>query len=134
MLAFPLAILALAAGVYLLIQVKQSGLSPLYKNLSWLVIILSLLFMLGGVARGVMHIRHHRMEAREGHWGMRHGGPGMDRKMPSCCMSGMGSNSCCMPGSAGPMGHSSCDMKADGAMPACCRKDGKAMADSTAKK
>ena len=57
MIQIAISLLALAAGVHLLIQVKQAGLSALYRNLAWLVVLLSLAFMACGVARGVMHMR-----------------------------------------------------------------------------
>ena len=57
MVAIALSILALAAGVYLLTYVKQFSLGALYRNLSWLVILLALGFIACGVARGVMHMR-----------------------------------------------------------------------------
>lgn len=57
MVAIALSILALAAGVYLLSYVKQYSLGGLYRNLSWLVILLALGFIACGVARGVMHAR-----------------------------------------------------------------------------
>ena len=150
----PFAILALAAGVYLLMQVRIAGLGPMYRNLSWLVITLSLLCMLGGALHGIHHWRHrgeHRM-------GMRGMGMGRDgsccRYMmngPSCCMQGgscqmgIGKDACCM-GDSAMKGHMGCDMKGSGSMPACCMKGeaakpsccmkgmGKAAADSTAKK
>lgn len=42
MLAFPLSVLALAAGVYLLIKVKREFLGGIFEILAWLVIVLSL--------------------------------------------------------------------------------------------
>lgn len=42
MVAFPLSILALAAGVYLLVKVKREFLGGIFEILSWLVIVLSL--------------------------------------------------------------------------------------------
>jgi hypothetical protein len=62
MIFIPLMLLALAAGVFLLVTVESKGMGRLYKSLSWLVIILSLLFLAGGVVRGVVH--HHRMANR----------------------------------------------------------------------
>jgi hypothetical protein len=57
MTGIPFLLLVLAAGVYLLIQTKSKGLSGIYKILSWLVIVLSLVFILAGVARGIMRYR-----------------------------------------------------------------------------
>jgi hypothetical protein len=42
MAAFPLSVLALAAGVYLLVKVKREFLGGIFEILSWLVIVLSL--------------------------------------------------------------------------------------------
>jgi hypothetical protein len=42
MVALPLSILALAAGVYLLVKVKREFLGGIFEVLSWLVIVLSL--------------------------------------------------------------------------------------------
>ncbi|HLP50976.1 MAG TPA: hypothetical protein VK154_08855 [Chitinophagales bacterium] len=42
MIAVPLLILALAAGVFLLIKVKRDFLGPVFEMLAWLVIVLSL--------------------------------------------------------------------------------------------
>lgn len=42
MVALPLSVLALAAGVYLLVKVKREFLGGLFEALSWLVILLSL--------------------------------------------------------------------------------------------
>jgi hypothetical protein len=62
MIFIPLILLALAAGVFLLVTVESKALGRLYKSLAWLVIVLSLLFLAGGVVRGVVH--HHRMAQR----------------------------------------------------------------------
>ena len=58
MIAIPICLLAFAAGVALLIKVKTAGLGGLYRALSWLVILLSLLYMFCLVARGIVHHRH----------------------------------------------------------------------------
>lgn len=42
MVAFPLSVLALAAGVYLLIKVKREYMGALMSGLAWLVIVLAL--------------------------------------------------------------------------------------------
>ncbi len=42
MVAIPLSVLALAAGVYLLVKVKREFLGGLFEALSWLIIVLSL--------------------------------------------------------------------------------------------
>jgi hypothetical protein len=150
MIAIPIAILALAAGVYLLIYVKQAGLGTLYKLLAWKVIGLSLLFILIGAAIGVHHMRHmHRCET-SGHCDMKRGDGGcMYMTHGSCGMQGGSMPECCKPGAAccaekkeccsgGEMkacckdmkaGPASCsEMGSDKAKPACCAKD------STAKK
>ncbi len=52
MLAFPLSVLALAAGVYLLIKVKREYMGGLMSGLAWLVIVLSLAGMIWMGVRG----------------------------------------------------------------------------------
>jgi len=157
MIAIPLSILALAAGIYLLIYVKQSGLGPLYRYLSWLVVLLSLFFIVCCVVRGVRHERDMRECHTSGRCGMGHHGEGACPYMkggPGCCVQGgsgtirgaeagcnMGSASCCAkPGEGGKSccnkeGEagmaSSCSKSSYGAKAACCAK---ADADSTAKK
>lgn len=123
MIALPVCLLALAAGVYLLMQARLSGLGGLYRNLSWLVIILSLLFIFAGVAHRV-HRWHELRECREsGHckeegdekgclYG-HHAGCGMHEE--GCAMHGAGN--CKMMG-----GHPAC-CKGENEMPACCKKD-----------
>jgi hypothetical protein len=139
MVAIPLAILALAAGVYLVTYVKQFSLGGLYKYLSWLVILLSLACILGGVARGVMHYRHMRECMASGQCDMK-GGAACPYMKPG--------NGCMQNGNCNMMGHDeggmkdcckdmkgmgSCpDMKDGNAKSSCCKKD--AAADSTAKK
>lgn len=60
MIALPLSILALAAGVYLLIKVNREYLGGLFKFFAWLVIALSLLSTGAVIRHGVHHFRHHR--------------------------------------------------------------------------
>jgi hypothetical protein len=150
MSSIALSILALAAGAYLLIQVKNLGLGFIYKLLSWLVVLLALGFILCGVARAGMHMRHVRQCHAEGRCGMGMG-CGQDAcpymHQSSCSMHGgscsMGQSGCseqkeccaekkecCAKGSE--EGKSACCTKgAEKEMSACCKK---AAADSTAKK
>lgn len=58
MIGIPFLLLVLASGVYLLIQVESKGLGGVYKMLSWLVVVLALLFIVGGTLRGVIRHRH----------------------------------------------------------------------------
>ena len=136
MIGIPFTILGLAAGVYLLIQVKQLGLSAMYRNLAWLVVLLSLLFMACCTVRGVMHHRH------MSHCSM--GGGHCDMKGSGSCPymkdghGPMGEGGCCKMG--GDKGHcamsegSSCsDMPccakshcAPGSTEGCCAKDSSA--------
>lgn len=51
MAAFPLSVLALAAGVYLLIKVKREFLGKLFEVLAWLVIVLSLVSIGFGISK-----------------------------------------------------------------------------------
>jgi hypothetical protein len=142
MIQIALAILALAAGVHLLIQVKQASLGSLYRNLAWLVIVLSLGFMLCGIARGVMHMRHMRQCEASGQCDMKggkgdcpymqHSGCGMDAKgecgmKKDCCMekkeccTGGEKKACCKDMKGGAAGCS--EMGGEKAKPACCAKD-----------
>jgi hypothetical protein len=86
MIALPLCILALAAGVYLLIKVNREYLGGIFKFFAWLIIILSLLAM-GGLVRHAIH-RHHYMKMQHMQ-GMQccHGNMGMvaDSSNSSCC-------------------------------------------------
>ena len=54
MIALPLSILALAAGVYLLVKVKREFLGGIFEILSWLVIVLSLV-CIGFIGFKAMH-------------------------------------------------------------------------------
>ena len=120
MLQIALSILALAAGVHLLIKTKEAGLGFIYKSLSWLVVLLALGFMLCGV------VRHHRMH---GHHCEMSGKCDMGRGEGACpYMKGgsdcsMHGNSCCMHGDKGQCseGMSGCTK---GEIPACCSKGG----------
>ena len=68
MIAIPLLLLALAAGIYLLITVTREYLGGLFKALAWLVIVLSLLSIVGVGFHGLHHL--HRMHRMGGHaWG-----------------------------------------------------------------
>jgi hypothetical protein len=150
MAAIPLAILALASGVYLLTYVRQFSLGALYKYLSWLVIVLSLLFIFASLARGVVHLRHMRQEHA---MGRSHMGPGRDcpymqggsgamhgmpGSMGSCCTMGgcctkeaNAPAACCSKDAMSAKG--SCTGMGDGKeLPACCQK--KMPADSMTKK
>src|ERR1035441_550767 len=92
MIAVPLLILALAAGVHLLIKVNREYLGGLFKFFAWLVIVLSLLALGVTVARGVHHMRaRHHFRMTRSDW---HGGTG-------CCerttmMKGSGEGHCPM--------------------------------------
>ena len=145
MIQIALSILALAAGVHLLIQVKQSGLGSLYRNLAWLVVLLSLGFMLCGVARGVMHMRHMRQCEASGQCDMKRGGDCPYMQHSGCAMDGKGECSmkkdCCMekkeccaekkecckemqPCCKDMKGAAGCSEMSDGkTKPACCAKD-----------
>jgi len=74
MIALPLSILALAAGVYLLIKVNKEYLGGIFKFFAWLVIILSLVAVGGVVCKAV---RHHCCGNMQGHCGMMQGRCGM---------------------------------------------------------
>ena len=65
MIALPLSILALAAGVYLLIKVNREYLGGIFKFFAWLIILLSLVAV-GSVVR---HAVHHRFGHRMCHEG-----------------------------------------------------------------
>jgi hypothetical protein len=68
MIAIPLLIIALAAGVYLLIKATTQYLSPIFKVLSWLVIVLSV----GAIFAVLLHgIHHFGYEHRHCHDGLR---------------------------------------------------------------
>ena len=134
MIAISFSILALAAGVYLLIQVKHFGFTGIYKALSWLVILLSLAFMIAGGVRGVMHHRHERHCEQSGSCDMKGGSCSYMREghcdmkggdMGHCAMSGAGNMPCCAKDSG--------EKKCEAGKSACCHKGGEA-ADSTAHK
>ena len=57
MIALPLSILALAAGVYLLIKVNREYLGGLFKFFAWLVILLSLISTGVVIRHGIHHFR-----------------------------------------------------------------------------
>jgi hypothetical protein len=88
MIALPMSILALAAGVYLLIKVNREYLGGLFKFFAWLIIVLSLLSTAAVIHHGVHHfrMRHHRFE----HCGMN--GGCMQGEMKGGCA--MGEKSC----------------------------------------
>lgn len=135
MILIPFTLLALAAGVYLLVYIKQAGFGGLYKYLAWLVVLLSLLFIVCTVVRGV---RHHRCMSEchaSGQCSMgSHEGGGCCPYMKGNCCSEAGN--CKMEGrhsecTKGAEGYSkeagegkSCSKKGgeDGKTP-CCKKD-----------
>ncbi|HWB62230.1 MAG TPA: hypothetical protein VG603_01880, partial [Chitinophagales bacterium] len=94
MVAVPLLILAFAAGVYLLMKATREFMGPLFKGLAWLIIILSLLALIGGVVRHAHHchgscrdnVREERMIIRD----MGDGHCMMDSAMASGCCKMMG--------------------------------------------
>lgn len=67
MVAFPFLLLALAAGIYLLMKATREYLGGLFKGLAWLVILLSLLGIIVHIAHGIhhRHMRHRDGMARE---------------------------------------------------------------------
>ena len=127
MVAIALSILALAAGVYLLTYVKQFSLGGLYRNLSWLVILLALGFIACGVARGVMHMRcasHCESSAKCTY----KDGTACPYTKDGKCMKDM--SDC-------PMnGHGECSMNKDccAAKMECCRKDAEGAQSDCCKK
>jgi hypothetical protein len=67
MIALPLCILALAAGVYLLIKVNREYLGGIFKFFAWLIILLSLVATVATVRHGIhRHFRrmHHMQDMR----------------------------------------------------------------------
>ena len=76
MIALPISILALAAGVYLLIKVNREYLGGLFKFFAWLIIVLSLVSTVVVIRHGVHHFRmcHHRFEHGEMSGGCTQGG------------------------------------------------------------
>ena len=163
MILIPISLLAFAAGVYLLVYIKQAGLGGLYKYLAWLVVLLSLLFIVCTVVRGA---RHHgccqtqsqcKMNGHEGREACPYmkggdckmeGGHGECTKGAEGCSKDKGGEdgkACCKKGAEeakapcckkdGEEGKAACCTKgAEGAKPACCTKGTKTAADSTAKK
>ena len=162
MILIPITLLALAAGVYLLVYIKQAGLGGLYKYMAWLVVVLSLLFIVCTVVREARYQRccHAQSQCRMGsHEGSEacpymkggdckmEGGHGECTKgAEGCSKDGGEGKACCKKGAEegkapcckkdGEEGKAACCTKgADAAKPACCAKGGtKAAADSTAKK
>ena len=59
MIALPLSVLALAAGVYLLMKATREYLGGLYKFFAWLVILLSIVSVVASVRHGIHQFRHH---------------------------------------------------------------------------
>jgi hypothetical protein len=95
MVAFPLLLLSLAAGIYLLMKATREYLGGLYKVLAWLVILLSLLGLGAQIVRGVHHFRHrHDCKMMHDERCMMHDGcaPG------ACAGPGGGANGACMMG------------------------------------
>lgn len=139
MIAIPFAILALAAGVYLLIQVKHYGFGGLYKALAWLVILLSITCISFCVARGGMHMKHHHQCSQmSGQCDMRSGDACPHMEGGKCEMSGgrcnMGSgdmNHCSM---HGDMSHSCPMMKDSTGKGRSCHMGAEAHADSSSHK
>jgi len=87
MIALPFSILALAAGVYLLIKVNREYLGGIFKFFAWLIIVLSLLSTAAVIHHG---IHHHRMHRHFEHCGMQ-GGCMQDGMNGHC---GMGEKHC----------------------------------------
>jgi hypothetical protein len=139
MVALPLSILALAAGVYLLMQLKHYGFTGIYKILAWLVVLLSLAFMVAGGIRGIMHHRHkNHCSQMGGHCDMKDSGACPYMKDGHCDMKGGDPGHCAMSGNAS--GNMSCcakdtnAKKCDMSKPSCCMKGGEAKADSSGHK
>ena len=160
----PFTLLALAAGVYLLVYIKQAGFGGLYKYLAWLVVLLSLLFIVCTVVRSARHHgccqseSHCKMSAHQGGDACPYmkggdckmeGGHGECTKGAESCSKEKGceeGKACCKKGAEdgkapcckkdGEEGKAACCTKgAESAKPACCAKGGaKVAADSTAKK
>ena len=126
MIALPLSVLALAAGVYLLIKVNREYLGGIFKFFAWLIILLSLVAVGSTVRHGIHHFRHRhecRMNGGAGHCEM--GGPGMMNGMKSCG-----------PGTEGSCPMSGCKMVGDSVIldKAMCEKMmGKEACDSICK-
>jgi len=98
MIALPLSILALAAGVYLLIKVNREYLGGIFKFFAWLIIVLSLIATVAVVCHGIHHHRMMKMRRLE----MMHGGGacgmGMQGGDGHCGMSGGHMGACCSMG------------------------------------
>jgi hypothetical protein len=69
MIALPLLILSLAAGIFLLMKATREYLSGIFKVLAWLVILFSLLAIVGMGVHGLHHFRHMHKHGMHG-WGM----------------------------------------------------------------
>ena len=97
MIALPFSILALAAGVYLLIKVNREYLGGIFKFFAWLIIVLSLLSTAAVIHHGIHHhrMRHHRFERFEMHRGCMGDGMGQSCPMGGKCCSGMATDSVC---------------------------------------
>jgi hypothetical protein len=110
MIALPLSILALAAGVYLLIKVNREYLGGIFKFFAWLIIVLSLLCTVAVVRHGIHHYRMmkmHRFEIMHNGFGR-----GMQNYGGACCgPAAIGAN-CCKDSAACPM-MSGCKMVGD---------------------
>jgi hypothetical protein len=104
MIALPISILALAAGVYLLIKVNREYLGGIFKFFAWLIIVLSLLSTAAVIRHGVHHfrMRHHHFQHCDMAGGGMNGGCSMDGMHSGC---NMGSMHCC-----GMSGDSTCPM------------------------
>jgi hypothetical protein len=105
MIALPLCILALAAGVYLLIKVNREYLGGIFKFFAWLIILLSLVATCM-VARHSLHHNFGRMHHMHGHCDM----PGMHG---SCSMDGGAMGSCCKMGADSTCPMAGCKMVGD---------------------
>ena len=109
MIALPLSVLALAAGVYLLMKATREYLGGLYKFFAWLVIVLSIVATVASIRHGIHHfIRGHHMH-QQCEMNMQCD-PGANAKH---CEMGGSSNACPMGANSGmcPMG--ACKMQGD---------------------
>ena len=120
MILIPITLLALAAGIYLLVHIKQAGIGGLYKYLAWLVVVLSLLFIVCAIVRGARHHHHMRECYASGQCKM------SGHEGGTCCPY-MKGGSCSMQGGHGECtkGAESCSKEKEGDAP-CCKKDGEA--------
>jgi hypothetical protein len=135
MIALPLSILALAAGVYLLIKVNREYLGGIFKFFAWLIIILSIL-TIGGIVRHAIHHHHmrkmHQMDGCQRDWGMR--GCDDNKEMQSCPMHNAGN--CCGMGKDTVCPMSGCKMVGDSVIldrAACEKMMGKEACDKLCK-